>query len=130
MEIFIAPVKFHNSLLLQNLVNELSKRFSSGIQVIDLKLNLEDFFSPDRKQYFSTQIIAEAMKLTDKFNGKVIMLTDVDIFVPVLTFIFGEAQLNGKHSILSSAVYMKNFIPTSPTKIFYSNVQSKKHFTN
>jgi archaemetzincin len=25
----------------------------------------------------------------------------VDIFVPVLTFIFGEAQLNGKHSILS-----------------------------
>jgi archaemetzincin len=25
----------------------------------------------------------------------------VDIFVPALTFIFGEAQLNGKHSIVS-----------------------------
>jgi archaemetzincin len=41
------------------------------------------------------------MKLTDEFDGKIILLTDVDIFVPVLTFIFGEAQLNGKHSILS-----------------------------
>lgn len=101
MDIFIAPLKFYSAPLLQNLVTELSKRFSSAIHVIDLKINLDDFFSIEREQYFSTQIIAEAMKLTDKFNGKIILLTDVDIFVPVLTFIFGEAQLNGKHSILS-----------------------------
>ena len=101
MEIFIAPIKFHNTLLLQNLTSELSKRFSSDIEVINLNLNIEDFFSPERKQYFSTQIIAEAMKQTDEFDGKVVMLTDVDIFVPALTFIFGEAQLYGKHSILS-----------------------------
>jgi len=101
MDIFIAPIKFYSTLLLQNLVTELSKRFSSRIHVIDLKINLDDFFSIDRKQYFSTQIIAETIKLTDDYNGKIIMLTDVDIFVPALTFIFGEAQLNGKHSILS-----------------------------
>ncbi len=101
MDIFIAPIKFYSTLLLQNLVTELSKRFLSKIHIIDLKINLDDFFSIDRKQYFSTQIIAEAMKFTDKFNGKVILLTDVDIFVPALTFIFGEAQLNGKHCILS-----------------------------
>jgi archaemetzincin len=101
MEIFIAPVKFYSAVLLQNLVNELSKRFTSKIHIVDLKINLDDFFSVERKQYFSTQIIAEAIKLTDEFNGKIILLTDVDIFVPVLTFIFGEAQLNGKHSILS-----------------------------
>jgi len=101
MEIFIAPIKFYSALLLQNLVTELSKRFSSGIHVIDLELNLDDFFSIDRKQYFSTQIIAEAMRFTHGFNGKIILLTDVDIFVPALTFIFGEAQFNGKHSVLS-----------------------------
>lgn len=101
MEIFIAPIKFYSALLLQNLVTELSKRFTSAVHVIDLKINIDEFFSAERKQYFSTQIIAEAMKLTDEFDGKIILLTDVDIFVPVLTFIFGEAQLNGKHSILS-----------------------------
>ncbi|MCJ7553504.1 MAG: archaemetzincin family Zn-dependent metalloprotease [Ignavibacteriaceae bacterium] len=101
MDIFLAPIKFYSTLLLQDLVTELSKRFSFRIHVIDLKINLDDFYSIDRKQYFSTQIIAEAIKLTDEFNGKIIMLTDVDIFVPPLTFIFGEAQLNGKHSILS-----------------------------
>jgi len=101
MDIFIAPLKFYSALLLQNLVTELSKRFSSNIRIIDLKINLDDFLSVEREQYFSTRIIAEAMKLTGDYNGKVILLTDVDIFVPVLTFIFGEAQLNGKHSILS-----------------------------
>ena len=101
MDIFLAPIKFYSTLLLQDLVTELSKRFSYRIHVINLKINLDNFYSIDRKQYFSTQIIAEAMKLTDEFNGKIIMLTDVDIFVPALTFIFGEAQLNGKHSILS-----------------------------
>ena len=101
MDIFIAPLKFYSALLLQNLVTELSKRFSSDIHVIELKINLDDFFSIEREQYFSTQIIAEAIKFTDEYNGKIILLTDVDIFVPVLTFIFGEAQLNGKHAILS-----------------------------
>lgn len=101
MDIFIAPLKFYSNLLLQNLIEELKKRFSSSVNVVELKLNLDNFFSIDRKQYFSTQIIAEAIKLTDQFNGKVILLTDVDIFVPALTFIFGEAQLNGKHSIVS-----------------------------
>ena len=101
MDIFIAPVKFYSNLLLQNLIKELSKRFSSGIHVVDININMDDFFSIDRKQYFSTQIIAEMIKLTDQYDGKIILLTDVDIFVPALTFIFGEAQLNGKHSILS-----------------------------
>ncbi len=109
MDIFIAPVRFYSNLLLQNLVIELSKRFSSQIQIIDLNINLDDFFSVDRRQYFSTQIIAEAIKLTDTFNGKVMLITDVDIFVPVLTFIFGEAQLNGKHSILSACRLHEEF---------------------
>lgn len=30
------------------------------------------------------------------------ILTDFDLFIPVLTFVFGEAQLNGKSAIVSS----------------------------
>lgn len=101
MDIFIAPLKFYSNLLLRNLTAEFAKRFSGVIHTIDLKINLDDFFSVDRRQYFSTQILAEAIKLTDEYDGKIIIITDADIFVPALTFVFGEAQLNGKHSILS-----------------------------
>jgi archaemetzincin len=101
MDIFIAPVKFSNARLLKDLVLELSRKFSCKIDIIDLHIDIDNFLSKERGQYFSTQIIAEAIKLTGGFNGKVILLTEVDIYVPVLTFIFGEAQLNGKHSVVS-----------------------------
>ncbi len=117
MDIFIAPLKFYSNLLLQNLISELQKRFSSRIHVVEIDLDLDDFFSIDRGQYFSTQIIAEAMKLTDQYDGKIILLTDVDIFVPALTFIFGEAQLNGKHSIISVCRLHE---------LFYSGIANEK----
>ena len=42
-----------------------------------------------------------AIKKTGGINGKVLILTEVDLYIPVLTFVFGEAQLKGKHSIVS-----------------------------
>ena len=101
MDIYFAPVKFSNTQLLKNLLNILSKIFSSPLNILELKLELENFFSKERGQYFSTGILAEAMNHTNSISGKIILLTEIDIFVPVLTFIFGEAQLNGKHSIVS-----------------------------
>lgn len=101
MEIFVAPVKFSNAQLLKNIIKELSNKFIIPFRTLELQLELGKFYSEERSQYFSTQIIAEAMNLTNEINGKIILLTEVDIYVPVLTFVFGEAQLNGKHSIVS-----------------------------
>ena len=117
MDIFIAPLKFYSNLLLDNLVAGLSVRFSGKIHLIELPINIDDFFSIDRRQYFSTQIIAEVIKLTGQYRGKIVLLTDADLFVPALTFIFGEAQLNGKHSILSVCRLHEEF---------YSGVSNEK----
>jgi len=109
MDIFIAPVRFSNALLLGDLVAELSRRFSSKINLIELPINIESHLSKDRKQYFSTSIIAETINFTADYKGKIIVLTEVDLFVPVLTFIFGEAQLNGKHSVVSACRLHEEF---------------------
>jgi archaemetzincin len=34
--------------------------------------------------------------------GKLLAITDVDLFIPVLTFVFGEAQLGGRAAVVSS----------------------------
>ena len=36
-------------------------------------------------------------------HQRVLGITDVDLFIPVLTFVFGEAQLNGTGAVVSSA---------------------------
>jgi len=99
MNIYVAPIKFSNTLLLHDVFEKLSIHFK--IELIDLKINFENAYSAERAQYFSTQIISDAIEITKDFDGKILMLTEFDLFVPVLTFIFGEAQLNGKHSIVS-----------------------------
>jgi archaemetzincin len=97
----IAPVKFSNVTILNRVVQELRLRFSRQINIYDLELDIEKFFFPERSQYYSTQIIADALNLPGNPEGNVLLLTDVDLFIPVLTFVFGEAQLNGTHSIVS-----------------------------
>ncbi len=100
-DIFLVPVKFSNSSLLRRIISELNRKFRSPWNVLNLEYDIEKTLSKERGQYFSSQIIADVAPLTNNAMGKVLVITDADLYVPVLTFVFGEAQLNGKHSIVS-----------------------------
>lgn len=101
MNYFIAPVEFSNVSVLNSIIKNISRIFGEKVSLISLPLDAAPAFSKDRGQYFSTQLIAEALKLTKDYDGKVLMLVEFDLYVPVFTYVFGEAQLNGKHSIVS-----------------------------
>ncbi len=100
-DICLAPLDISNKELLQRVISELKKILLVDIHIIDLRLDLKKAYSPDRRQYYSTQIIADAVGYTDKLDAKIVILVDFDLYIPVFTYVFGEAQLNGKHSIVS-----------------------------
>ncbi len=101
MDINVVPIHLSNSGLLNDILLELSQRFHSRVNLLELDINIESAFSIERKQFFSTQFLANAINLSDSIKGKILLLTEFDLYVPALTFVFGEAQLNGKHSIVS-----------------------------
>ena len=101
MEINIVPVHVSNTELLNNIINDLRKIVVVPVNLLSLQIDVDTAYSVERAQYFSTQIISMASQLTEKINGKVLILTEFDLFIPALTFVFGEAQLKGKHSIVS-----------------------------
>jgi archaemetzincin len=55
---------------------------------------------PARNQYYATAIL-QAMLNLDGLPGRVLAVTGIDLFVPVLTFVFGEAQLPGRCAVVS-----------------------------
>jgi archaemetzincin len=55
---------------------------------------------PARDQYYATAIL-QAMLNLDGLPGRVLAVTGHDLFVPVLTFVFGEAQLPGRCALVS-----------------------------
>ncbi|HZY04204.1 MAG TPA: archaemetzincin family Zn-dependent metalloprotease [Anaeromyxobacteraceae bacterium] len=58
-------------------------------------------YDPGRKQWSSTRILAWLARSGPP--GRVLGVTDVDLFIPILTFVFGEAQVGGRAAVVSTA---------------------------
>jgi archaemetzincin len=100
MVLNIIPLKFSNDSLLKKLIFRLSVLFDD-IKIAYALIDIEKSYSDMRKQYHSTLILESIIKSNPDMDGNVLILTEMDLFVPVLTHVFGEAQLNGKYSIVS-----------------------------
>lgn len=57
-------------------------------------------WDPERGQYSSTRLLA-ALRKRAPGSGKILGVTEEDLFVPVLTFVFGEADLDGAAAVFS-----------------------------
>lgn len=74
----------------------------------------EGSYERSRNQYNSTRILREILKETPADAIKVVGIIDKDLCIPILTFVFGEAQLGGVASIVSIARLRQEFHGLSP----------------
>ena len=58
---------------------------------------------PHRMQRSSTKILRWILKRTPRGPLRVVGVTDADLYIPVLTFVLGEAQLGGRAAVVSTA---------------------------
>lgn len=64
--------------------------------------DLSVFFDSVRKQYNGNKLLSYVDQLAGNESGKFIGLFNVDLFIPILTYIYGQAYLNGKSAIASA----------------------------
>jgi archaemetzincin len=57
----------------------------------------------ERRRQHLTATILQWLLTTGPASGKVLGITDQDLFIPVLTYVFGEAQLGGRAAVCSTA---------------------------
>jgi archaemetzincin len=60
-------------------------------------------FDPRRNQHSSTQILHWLSERYPKGAVRLLAITDYDLFIPILTFVFGEAELRGRTAVVSFA---------------------------
>jgi archaemetzincin len=99
--IYLAPLGVSNKQLVSALQERLSKQLGKEVLLETPTIDLEAVRSAERNQYYSTKLIAQALTFYEGREGKFILLVDVDLYIPVFTFVFGEAMLNGSVSIVS-----------------------------
>jgi len=96
------PLRFPDNHLLPDLATAISHAFGLTVLLLEKPLSLKEGYDPVRNQYNSTWILAQILKLFPEENCKILGITGLDLYVPVLTFVFGEAQLDGKAAVVSS----------------------------
>ncbi|MCL4540093.1 MAG: archaemetzincin family Zn-dependent metalloprotease [Bacteroidetes bacterium] len=89
--------------LLNPLVEPLTGTFGERVEVSHAQTLEGSFaFNVSRNQYGSTPLISALFEKFEDFDGRILGVTSGDLFVPVLTYVFGEAQLSGKVAVVSS----------------------------
>lgn len=108
MSLTILPLKFTNLQLLEELKLRLSFHFDS-IKVEIPEIDVEETYNVQRQQYYSTKIIETVKKMSNASEDYNLIITEMDLFVPVLTHIYGEAELRGRYSIVSTCRLHEEF---------------------
>ena len=101
--ILIVPIRPVDHAELTSLIAPLTSIFEQSISIEESRYVDPAFaFDSYRNQFNSTSIITALLERYPTHQGKIIGITTVDLFVPVLTYVFGEAQLDGRAAVLSS----------------------------
>jgi archaemetzincin len=100
-KILISPIGIDEPSLLEQLGENIVRIFGYPVNICGLLDDIEFAFSPERHQYNSTLIIKKLSERAPAYYVKVLAICKKDLFIPILTHVFGEAQLNGRSCIVS-----------------------------
>jgi archaemetzincin len=114
--IYVAPINNPVAGAIDYVVNRLPDTFRTSVKTVVPSFDLTVALNESRHQYNSTTLLAELLKDLPSQDAKVVGVTDVDLFIPILTFVFGEAQLNGNVAIASSYRLRNSFYGLPPDR--------------
>lgn len=88
--------------------------FGRGAEIARIAPDLRGAYDPARGQYNSTLILGGFLSGLPPGADRHLFLLDVDLFVPVLTFVFGEAQFDGRAAVVSTHRLCNQFYGLPP----------------
>lgn len=120
--IAISPVGDFENSLFEIAGSEVSRIFGFPTQVISLLSDVSFAYDHDRDQYNSTLILEMLSRSNLTKSLKILAVTKVDLFIPILTYVYGEAQLGGRAAIISTHRLGESLSPVNPQEALQSRV--------
>jgi archaemetzincin len=99
--ILIFPVDNVDMSIVEFLSLSLPEYLSLTCRISDVTISLQDTYDVIRKQYYSTKLLEKLLEHHSDENAKLLAITDVDLFMPPFSFVFGEAQFNNPAAVIS-----------------------------
>lgn len=100
--IVLSPIGNPDIELLHAIRRAIRRIFSFPSEIVNFTGQVDLALDPARNQYHSTLILEDLARTAPSSAIKVLAITNVDLFIPILTHVYGEAQLGGKACIIST----------------------------
>jgi archaemetzincin len=88
--------------LLARLRTRLERTFACEVIAQAPGFDPEAAFDSDRGQYHSTGLLEALLAEPGADDSRILGVASVDLFIPIMTFVFGEAQLGGRAAVVST----------------------------
>ena len=98
----VVPLPGAGAPALESLLSALQDAFHLEVELAEPLLEVQTAYDASRDQYGSRALLAALLQERADGAGRVLGVTALDLFVPVLTFVFGEAQLGGQAAVVST----------------------------
>ncbi len=110
----LLPVGGTSAPVLARLRAGLSREFEVPCEMLGSRLDPSFALHPERKQVHATEVLARLQRLVRPETWRLLAVTDADLYVPILTFVFGEAQLEGPCAVVSTHRLRQEFYGLPP----------------
>lgn len=78
----------------------IAREYGAPTDLLKKNLDLAAAYHAERNQYHSTALLEQLARIEDR-GELLVAVAPFDLYIPILTFVFGEAQLGGRCAVVS-----------------------------
>ncbi len=125
----LLPIGDLDTRLLKSLAPALADSFRVPCRILDVRLDPQFAFHSERGQHHSSELLQAMQPYAAGGAWRVLGVTGVDLYIPILTFVFGEAQMGGPCAIVSYHRLRQQFygLPPDPNLLAERLVKESVH---
>ena len=110
----LLPIGDCDGRILMELGPAMAGLFHLPCEVLPGTLDPEFAFHGERQQYHSSELLHAMQRYVARDSWRVLGVTMLDLYIPILTFVFGEAQIGGPCGIVSGHRLRQEFYGLPP----------------
>jgi archaemetzincin len=116
--LYVAPTPSADAAAVAAIRDSLSAVFPLPLGEVEVP-DFDFAYDAARAQYASIAALERLARGCPDDAAKLLAVTSRDLFIPVLTFVFGQAQLNGRVGVVSLARLRQEFYGLPPDREIY-----------
>ena len=118
------------SALLRDLRTAIPRSLPVACEILPFELDPNPAYHAERQQYHSSEILQRMQALVRPQDWRLLAVADVDLYIPILKYVFGEAQLAGRALWFPRTACTRDSTASTATMTCCGSACSKSRFTS